>query len=109
MAQDFGDAPGLGDAARRTKGRLSLEDLADRADSCLGQVGLKGFKHTANSLAIAMDAQVGVEVGSEEPRPDQALMVSGITGTLIATITRLIALVRRAQSTKPIGGQQHGA
>src|SRR3989454_12791829 len=109
MAQDFGDTPGLRDAAHRAKGRLGLEDLADRAESCLGQVSRKGFEHAPSRLAIAMAAQMGIEAGSEKPRPDEALAVGGIAGTLIATIGRLIALVLRAQGAKPIRGQQPGA
>jgi len=85
VAQDFGDTPGLGDAAHRAKGLLGLEDLADRAEPGLGQVSRKGFEHTPSRRAIAMDAEVGIEVGSEEPRPDQPLVIGGIAGALIAT------------------------
>src|SRR5438128_11419617 len=91
MTQDFPDAPRLRDAADRAVGRLRLEDLADGAESSLAQVGPEWFEQPANHLAIAIDAEVGIEVRSDEPRPDQALVISGAAGALAATVGRRIA------------------
>src|SRR5438034_10889518 len=101
MAQDFADAPGLGDAAHRAKGRLTFENLADRADSRVGQVSRKRFEHAANCRTIALGAAVGSEVGSKEPRPGQSLVIRGIAGPPTAAVARLIPLVSGPQRATP--------
>src|SRR6266851_2777459 len=50
-AQHFGDTPGLGDAAARGEGRLGIEDLADRADAGLGEVGFETVEKMPCRLA----------------------------------------------------------
>ncbi len=35
-AEDFGDAPGLGEAAARGEGRVAIEDFADGAEARFG-------------------------------------------------------------------------
>src|ERR1700676_3908197 len=40
-AQNFGDAPGLRDAAARREWRLGVKDLADRTDTALAKVPLE--------------------------------------------------------------------
>src|SRR5438067_11004693 len=109
MTQDFPDAPRLRDAADRAVGRLRLEDFADGAESGLADVGPEWFEQPANHRAIAIDAQVGIEERSEEPRPDQSLVISGVAGALAPTVGRLIALVIGAQRAKPVRGQELGA
>src|SRR5438105_2449075 len=78
-AQDLGHAPGLGHAAARGVGRLGVEDFADGADAGLAQVGPEALQEGPRAGALTrMELEPGVDVGSDEPGPDRALVIGGV-------------------------------
>jgi hypothetical protein len=69
-AQHFGDAPGLGDAAARGERRFGIENLADRADASLAEMGLEGVEEMPRRLALfGVDLEPGVDKRADQPGP----------------------------------------
>src|ERR1700736_369702 len=102
MTEDFGDAPRLGDAAHRPVRRFRLEDFADRPKPGVRQMRLKRLDHSPDRLSITVDAEVRVEVRSQEPGPRHAHVIRRVAGTLVALVDRLIARVIRSQGSKTV-------
>ena len=91
VAEYLGDAPCLCHASARSIRLLGVEDLADRADAGLIQVRLESFEHLAGAGSIArVHFQPRVDVRADEPGPDGALMVRGIT---CAEVPKILGLV----------------
>src|ERR1044071_4620902 len=90
-AQDFGDAPGLRDAAARREWRLGVEDLVDRADATLRKVLLEAAQKTAGFRAsLGMHLEPGVDERADQPGPHGALVIGRVAGAHSAEITRLV-------------------
>ena len=65
MAEDFGDAPGLGNAADRPVRRLRLEDFADRTQPGIVEMPEKRLEQPADHRSIAIDAKASIEIARE--------------------------------------------
>ncbi len=106
-AQHFGDTPGLGDAAARGEGRLGIEDLADRADAGLGEVGFETVEKMPCRLAlVGIDLEPGVDEGADQPGPYRALVVGRVARPQITEITRLVIGLPRRQRAQSHRRQQ---
>src|SRR5512141_2225443 len=80
-AEDFGYAPGLGDAASRGVGCFGVEDFADGADALFIQVGLEAEEHFSRfGFFVWVELEPGIDVRADEPGPDGSLVVGGIAG-----------------------------
>src|SRR3954468_22966300 len=78
-AEHLGDAPGLGDAAAGGVRLLGVEDLADRAEAGLVQVGDEPLEEPPGAGAVVgVDLQPGVDEGADQPGPDGPLVVGGV-------------------------------
>src|SRR4029453_3230272 len=112
-AQEFGDAPSLSHAAARSKGRLRIENLADRSDARLIKVGDESLNRLPGALlVIRKDLQPGIDKGPNEPSPDGALVVRRISSAQVAVIARFEIGIVACERSQPDGSQQsvaHGS
>src|ERR1700694_1997949 len=106
MAEDFGNAPGLRNAAHWPGGRLRLEDLADRAQAGIEKVRPEWLQKLAGHLRIALDAKVRVEIRSHEPGPRHPHVIGGVARALIASVGRLIAGVIGTEGPQSVWRQE---
>jgi len=97
----------LRDASARHVWRLGIEDLADTADATVAQVLVERRDEPRGGARIVRErAPPCVDEGSEQPRPDCALMVRSIAAAQIAVILRVVVHVLRAQRAQPERRQQ---
>src|SRR5580698_3422466 len=90
-AEDFSNAPCLGDAGASRVRFLRVEDLADGADARLAEVRLEGGEETLRFFAaIGIHLQPGVYEGSDQPAPDCALMVGSVSRAKVAVVSGFI-------------------
>src|SRR6185436_6397244 len=103
-SQDFGDAPGLRDAAAGCVWLRRIEYLADAADARVAQVRVERVQKRARFLVAArMDAQPRVDEGTDEPRPYGPLVICGVSRPQIAEVLSLevgILLVERSKAVR---------
>jgi hypothetical protein len=93
-AQHFGDAPRLRDTAARRIRRLGVEDLADRSGARIAQMDGVGLHEIVRGAAGGgVDLEPRVDIRTDEPRPDGALMVGGVAGAEVAVVLRLVRRV----------------
>src|SRR5262245_16582933 len=99
-AQDLRDAPRLRDASSRRVWIDGVEDLADGTDARLVEVRDEAVEESASAGAVfRVHLEPGIDEGTDEPRPDGALMVRGVPCPEIAVIGRLeIGMVQRERA-----------
>src|SRR5690349_9125397 len=69
-AENFCDAPRLGDAAARSERGFCIENLADRTDAGFIQVGHETLEQRVGAgTIVGIDFQPGVDERSDQPRP----------------------------------------
>src|SRR3954452_24941584 len=101
-AQDLGHTPGLGNAAARSEGWLGIKDFTNGADARFVQMGNKTFAEFPRAgLVFGMNLQPRIYHGSDEPGPDSALMVGGVSRAEVAEILRFVILNIAAESAQP--------
>lgn len=77
-AEDFGDGPGLRDAAAGRKGSITVKNFAERAEAARINLAAERLEETQRRFAVVVDAVVCEREGAQEPAPDGALMISGV-------------------------------
>jgi hypothetical protein len=82
----------------RCKGRVPAKDLADAADAAIDQVSEDGLQERAGRGRVAIDAQMGVHKGADQPAPDRALVVSAIPPAHAAAVAASIVGVSGGQA-----------
>src|SRR5580704_8406982 len=93
-AQHFGNAPGLGNAATWSVGRLSVEDLADGSDASVRQMALETIEKLARAFEIAgTNLEPGVDKRPDEPRPDRALVIGAVADPKVTVVLGLVVFV----------------
>src|SRR5438128_8503137 len=101
MPEELTNAPGLGNGPGRPVRRLGLEDFADGSDRGFPEMSLEWREHASDHGRVAMNSLVGIEVGSEQPRPDNAHLIRGIETPMVAAEPISIARILRAQRSQP--------
>ena len=100
-AEDFGDAPGLGDAAAGCERRLGIEDFTDGADAGFIHVGCKALeKFPGPGAVLGIDTEPGVNKWTYQPRPNGALVVGCVAGAQVAEVFRFVIGMIAAQRAK---------
>src|SRR6266478_2800013 len=93
-AQDFGDRPGLSDAATRGEGGIAIEDFTQSAKAARVNLMPERLEETQGHFSVLIDTIVREREGPEQPSPDCALMIGRITisgaAAVMAAITRFV-------------------
>src|SRR5207302_4559382 len=76
--QDFGDCPGLRDAAARRERSIAIENFAERAEAARVNLAAERLEEALCRFAVAVHAIVRERERPEQPAPDGALMISGV-------------------------------
>src|SRR5258708_22922628 len=76
--QYLSDAPGLREAAPRIVRRVTIKNLADRAQTRAVQMLRNGLEQRLREARVAMHPEMGAGEGPEQPGPHGAHMVGGI-------------------------------
>src|ERR1051325_3109696 len=101
-AQDFSDAPGLGDAAAGHVRFASVEHVADRAEAVVAQMSLENFeKFSRGRFVVWMNFQPGVDEWADEPGPNRALVISAVARAQVARVNRFVVGVIGGKRTQP--------
>src|SRR6202044_1150728 len=83
---------------------LGIEDFTDGADTGLSEMRHESVQELARVLEIAgMKFEPGINVWSDQPGPDRALMIGGIAGAKIAIVLGFVVFVigrERSQSNR---------
>src|SRR5688572_21016446 len=87
-AQELGDRPGLERSAGGRVGRVAVGGLTDRADAPFAQVREQAVEHAVHRHS---DGPRGVDVRSDQPRPDRALVVGVVAGPHVAAMPASVA------------------
>ena len=102
--QHFGHAPCLGHAAAGSVRRLGVEDFADGADACLIKLVQKALQELARAGEIlAVQLEPRIHIGSDQPRPNGALVIRRIARPQVAIILRLVIRVAGSEGAQPYG------
>src|SRR5260370_21903704 len=88
--QDFGDGPGLCDAAAGRKRSVTVENFAERAEAARINLAAERLEKTQSRFAVVVDAIVRESERPEQPAPDGALMISDVA---IASAAPLMACI----------------
>ena len=104
--QEFGHAPGLGDAATGGEGGIAIEDFADAANAVIGQVVHERLEIGESLLRVFVNAQVGPNEGANEPTPNCALMIGTVALGTVAAVHSDVFGVIRGEGAQAVGGQQ---
>src|ERR1700731_506197 len=103
-AQDFGDGPGLCDAAAGRKGSITVENFAERAEAARINLAAERLEETQRRFAVMVDAIVREREGPEQPAPDGALMISGVAIAGAAAVMACISCFARRETPQSIRG-----
>ena len=107
QAQCFGDAPRLRATPTWRVRRLSVEDLADAADTRAREVLTQTDGDWPQLFdPIGVDAAPRIDKWPYQPRPDSSLMIGKISRAQVATILWLIVRVTRCERPQPIRSEQ---
>jgi len=90
-AQDFGDGPGLSDAAARRERAIAVKNLAEGPQTVRMELLAKGLEETQRFLAVTVHAVVGEHERAKQPAPSGAPMIGSVTVARTATITARVA------------------
>ena len=100
--QDFGEAPGLGDATAGVVRFPRIEYFTDGSDSSIVQMIWEALeKFSRRRMIMRMDLEPGVNERTNQPRPDRALMISAVAGAEVAAINRFVGWIIRGKRSKP--------
>src|SRR5215472_4312411 len=109
-AEEFGDAPGLGDAAAGCVRSVAVGDLADLAEAGLLEMLLEVVEPCgglgAGCGAAGVHFDIGGDERAEEPGPDGALMVGAVAAGDIAFVAAAVVRVLGRKSAKTHRGAQ---
>src|SRR3954451_25489256 len=105
--EHLGHAPGLGGAASGEVGGLGVEDLADRADAVLVEVGAEPFEVATGAPQVAgVELEPGVDERPDQPGPDGPLVIGGVAGAEVAVVFRLVVGMAGGERTEADGGEK---
>ena len=99
--QEFGHAPGLGDAAAWSERWLAVEDLADAAHAVVSQMAEKRLQEGTRPLAVAVDPQMRRHERADQPGPDGALVIGRIPLPLVAAVAAEISRIAGRRLRRP--------
>src|SRR5438552_16325933 len=101
-AKNFANCPSLGNAAVRTMRRIAIKNFSKRSKTIGIDRSCKRLKKRERGGAILVHAVVRQREWTQQPPPNQALMVDGITLTRAAGIDASIAALtgRKASQTE---------
>src|SRR6185369_483346 len=100
-AENFGHAPGLGDAAARSVRLFGVEDFAERAQAGLVEVSGEGLeKVPCLLLFVRVKLCPGIKEWSDQPGPDGPLVIGGIARFQVAVIILLVVRIARRKGTQ---------
>src|SRR5260370_42100098 len=77
-AQYFANAPSLRDTSLRSKRRVTVENLAERAEPVALNRGPHGLEKAHRRHAVGVNPMMRQGKGTEQPRPHRSLVISGV-------------------------------
>src|SRR5215831_18281062 len=86
--------------------RLAVHDFADASDAGLIQMRSKTFKQCQGVSGVAVYPVMRQGIGTEEPRPDGALVIAGIALAGVARVTVRVARVGGRKAPQANRGQK---
>src|SRR2546425_702521 len=105
--EHFRHTPGLCDTPTRCERLLSIEDLADRTESCLIQLRDKTLEQVARSSPVlGVHPQPCIDKGPDEPGPYCPLMVRRITRAQVAIVLWLVIRMAWGKRAQPYRGEE---
>jgi hypothetical protein len=86
--------------------RIAVEDLADMAECCVGQVVADRLEQAHRRGGIACHAMNGQRIGTQQPAPHWSLVIAAVPVQHAATIPAAIIGVSGCQRAQPVAGQK---
>jgi hypothetical protein len=106
-SEHFRHTPGLRDTPTRRERLLSIEDLAERTESCLTQLRDKTREQVARSSPVLrVHPQPCIDKRSDEPGPYCPLMVCRITRAQVAIVLGLVIRMAWGKRAQPNRGKE---
>src|SRR4030095_5102787 len=107
-AEEFADRPSLGDAAAGAVRCVAVEYFCERAEA-VGDHGVRErLQEREGGGAVFVNAMVRESERSEQPAPDDPLVISGVALATAAGIDTGIARFTRRKAAQSIRSQQVG-
>ena len=105
-AKDFGDGPGLSDAASRGKWRVAIKNFSKCSKAIVADVRGERFKVAPGSVPISINAKMSLDKRPEEPAPGCALMIGGIAVAWASGVVALITRLARSEAAQTVGREK---
>ena len=85
---------------------MRLVDFAEGTNARFRQLFLKAIEHLTRHAVISIQSQTRIYVRTDEPGPDDPLMIRGIALLLIAAIEGAVVGVARREGPQSVRRQQ---
>ena len=103
-AQDFGDGPGLCDAAAGRKWSITVENFAERAEAARINLAAERLEETQCRFAVMVNTVVCEREGTKQPAPDGALMIGSVAFARAAAVMACISCFARRETPQSVRG-----